>query len=255
MVSHKHKCIFIHISKCAGTTVEEAFGMTNQLDPVMGYGWNSEFKLHMQHATPKQLLASGLVTKPQWDSYYKFIIVRNPFARAYSDYPWVMLNTGVYGSFSNFLQKAGPFKARLNALNSDYMGDHLTLQYDYLHLDGNPIDYDCIIRMEDIQQGFTKVIKDLNLPANFFSQHSNVNNKKLPHYSFFYTRKRKSMVAWFYKKDLAYLDYNFVEKRKWTIAPFADLALLFGKQGKLNFRLKYPYLAYKWGRLKRKFAN
>ena len=26
MVSHKHKCIFIHIPKCAGTSIEEALG-------------------------------------------------------------------------------------------------------------------------------------------------------------------------------------------------------------------------------------
>ena len=27
MISHKHKCIFIHISKCAGTSIEYALGV------------------------------------------------------------------------------------------------------------------------------------------------------------------------------------------------------------------------------------
>lgn len=252
MVSHEHRCIFIHISKCAGTSVERAFGVTTPSDPKMGYGWNSEFKLHLQHATPKQMLETGLVTKQQWDTYYKFVIVRNPFARAYSDYPWVMLNTKVYGRFSQFLNASGPFKDRLNVLNNHYMGDHLLPQSDYLQLNGQPIAFDCVIRMENITMGFEQVIKELSLPADFFSTPSNVNNKKLPHYSYFYTPSRKRLVQQLYKKDLDFLEYSYTEKRPISLPFLTDFSMLLGKNGKLNFRLKYPYFAYKWGALKRK---
>ena len=29
MISHEHKCIFIHIPKCAGTSIESALGHLN----------------------------------------------------------------------------------------------------------------------------------------------------------------------------------------------------------------------------------
>ena len=79
MISHKYKCIFIHISKCAGSSIESAFGInlsnnthTNNLNL---YGWNEDNKLFLQHATPQELLDNKFISLNQWESYYKFIIV------------------------------------------------------------------------------------------------------------------------------------------------------------------------------------
>ena len=255
MVSHQHQCIFIHISKCAGTTVEEAFGVDTTGDATMGYGWNESLGIHLQHATPDELLASGLVTRAQWDSYYKFIVVRNPYARSYSDYAWVMLNGDVWGTFQDFIHAKAAFTDRMTKRTVDYMGEHLRPQSDYFLLAGEPVVYDQVIRLESAKTGFQTLCDALNLPRDFFKVSANVNKKKLPHYSWFYTAKRKKLVGLKYKQDLHDLEYHFDDQRPTPLNLLNDLLLIFSKNGKLKFRLKYPYLAHRWGNFKRRITG
>lgn len=113
MISHKHKCIFIHIPKCAGTSIESALG---HLDGHSGRGVQDHRSIRMlerpfinhniisskenfieflrrirhryrSHMNPRNALT---VTRQQYDSYFKFSFVRNPWARVYSWYKNVM---------------------------------------------------------------------------------------------------------------------------------------------------------------------
>jgi len=90
MISHKHKCIFVHIPKCGGQSVESCFmqdyGVPNRntrdcfdklnIDPWM-------------ENTPKEMLTSHwlLSEYPKLD-YFKFAIIRNPMDRAISFFKW-----------------------------------------------------------------------------------------------------------------------------------------------------------------------
>ena len=214
MISHKYKVIFIHIPKCAGTTVESSFGITPGVyKNKMLYGWNNDLKYHMQHMTPKQLLENNLITLEQWESYYKFTIVRNPYDRAYSDYYWFKDNsTEELGEFRDYINFIGKFnELHGNEKIDSYRGDHLYKQVDYLFIDDKPIQYDTIIRFESIGQGFNKVIKDLNLKEDFFNRWE-MPGKSKPYgynYRLFYDRKKMDMVYNKFKNDLDYLNYKF----------------------------------------------
>ena len=119
MISHKHKCIFIHIPKTAGTSIysffypEVSFHFENP-DYERLFGWCPKRKLHMQHATSKQLLETELITEEEWNTYYKFAFVRNPWDRAYSDYMWMQEFTNVKGSFNAYINREKVFKNILN---------------------------------------------------------------------------------------------------------------------------------------------
>ena len=61
MISHQHKIIFIHIPKCAGSSIKDYYFNSPQLDWKtpnydLLYGWCPKRKIHLQHATSKQLL-------------------------------------------------------------------------------------------------------------------------------------------------------------------------------------------------------
>ena len=63
MISHKHKCIFIHIPRCGGTSMEIS---------MVGRDW---FKVDR---TTKHLIASTAkkIYEPYWDDYFNFSFVR-----------------------------------------------------------------------------------------------------------------------------------------------------------------------------------
>lgn len=68
MISHQHKCIFIHIQRCAGTSIET---------------WLTGSNWWLHEARTKHLIASQArkIYASYWDEYFKFSIVRNPFSR------------------------------------------------------------------------------------------------------------------------------------------------------------------------------
>lgn len=217
MISHQHKCIFIHISKCAGTTVEAAFCPEGlypwKPDYEFLYGWCPQRRIFLQHATPRQLLETGLIKREIWDSYYKFIIVRNPWERTHSDYLWVMLDIKTYGTFTDFLRTEGKLGAAIMEPTLRYRGDHLTRQVDYLSLDGIPINYNRIVRFEALRSGLDEVARDLALPTEVFRDHRLKRSKSLGHYSHFYSNSRRALVDQKYGADASFLGYQFEDRR------------------------------------------
>ncbi len=71
MISHEHRCIFLHIPRTAGTSIEKW---------IVGTDWwkiEPETK-HLLASQAKRLYAE------YWDEYFKFSFVRNPVDRMYS---------------------------------------------------------------------------------------------------------------------------------------------------------------------------
>ena len=219
MISHKHKCIFIHIAKCAGTSIEHAFGVDvvnhNAEENEHLFGWDNRNKLWLQHATPQQLIDLGYINEDTWNTYYKFIVFRNSWDRAYSDYLWMQNVRNICDTFENFINKSGNFKKILNDQSSRlYAGDHLYLQKSYFFLNNHEIKYETVINFDTLQVGVDKVLKDLNLDCDFFSTHLNSSkSRKNIHYSKFYNYRKKKLIAERYKEDIDFFHFKFEDKR------------------------------------------
>lgn len=220
MISHKYKCIFIHIPKCAGTSIEHAFGVDVKNYNAEGneylFGWDDINKLWVQHATPQQLFDLNYISEDIWRTYYKFIVFRNSWDRAYSDYLWMDKLMKVRDTFFKFLNKEGTYRKILTDNSSkEYAGSHLELQKSYFFLNNKKIFYDTVIDFENLQDGLNKVIRDLNLNDNFFSIHLNRSiKKKGSHYSKFYNYRRKRLVLQKYKEDIDFFNFKFEDKKR-----------------------------------------
>lgn len=217
MISHKHKCIFIHIPKTAGTSINEFFhpGVKFKVahpDYERLFGWCPKRKLHMQHATSKQLVESELISEEQWNSYFKFTFIRNPWDRAYSDYLWIQSYAGISGSFNDYLNRTNEFAAVLNDnSNYNYLGDHVLNQTDFFDFKGiyRP---NFIGRFENFGTDIAKVLKNLSIDEKF-GLHKN-KSKRHNHYSNFYTKSRMKKVSDIYERDIALLEYSFEDRRE-----------------------------------------
>lgn len=217
MISHQHKCIFIHISKCAGSSIESAFGIdisdNTEKNNRNLFGWNSTRQFFLQHATPQELLDGNFITQEIWDSYFKFIIVRNPYSRALSDYLWVMQDLKIAGSFEEFLTMDAAFgKMKDKTEIANYRADHLTKQIDYFFINGDEIRYDFVLRFENLQGDLNAVSTQLGLPSGFFDKQINTSKKKYEHYSYFYSKAKRKLVENKYAADLQFLGYIFEDK-------------------------------------------
>ena len=93
MISHQHKVIFVHIPKTGGQSIEQMF-----LDDL-GLDWAGREPLllrpnvdpekgpqRLAHLYADEYVKYGYVTQEQFDSYLKFAVVRDPYARIVSEY-------------------------------------------------------------------------------------------------------------------------------------------------------------------------
>lgn len=218
MISHRHKCIFIHIPKAAGSSIEYYFKTKpfNWKEPNFEtlVGWDPKRKIHLQHATAKQLLELELISEDTWKEYFKFSFVRNPWSRAYSDYFWMINDTGIKDSFENFIQKKGDFKKVLSDdSRKEYRGDHLIPQTDFLFIDG-VIAVDYFGKQEHFNHDFDYVKKALNL-SHEMNFHEKKSSHKHSHYSKFYSPRTIQLIQEKYQNDIKNFSYTFDDKRSW----------------------------------------
>jgi hypothetical protein len=195
----EHHCIFVHIPKAAGMSVSRAlFG-------CLGGG-------HIDVRT-YQLIFAGR----EFDDYFKFTFVRNPWDRVYSAYHFLMrggLNEADRRWSARYLSPYRDFEDFvLRGLGRRRVHRHLHFkpQYKYLRgLHGNRPAVDFIGLFENLQEDFALVQQRL-----FGAQRQalgHVNRGRSPGgaaYLDHYTARMKEIVGRVYATDVALFGYRF----------------------------------------------
>jgi chondroitin 4-sulfotransferase 11 len=203
MISHEHKCIFIHIPKTGGMSIEQALGV----DLSKFHSPSTSIKI--KHGTPDDWLY------PQyWDKYFTFTFVRNPWARIVSSYCYIQNRSLRCDRFrgwklKRFFQRQESYS--INGFRS-FVKKWLPRDFKYYDLWFAPqlswlsADYDFIGRLENLQQDFNIVCDKIGIPR--FSP-SHINKTEHKHYIEYYDDETREIVAEKYAKDIEYFGYEF----------------------------------------------
>jgi hypothetical protein len=203
MVCHEKKCIFVHIPKTAGNSINRVFGVS----------WEDHKDLQRYHDE---------LPRETFESYFKFAVVRNPWDRLLSDYNYQRKKSREKASKLFVFTEGGSKRnfaewVELALTNPDFYeasrwgGDvseqinRWSPQIDWISVDGQPrVDY--IARIERLQDDFQAVCHQLNLPAVRVPHR----NRRLHwHYSHYYDRTTRDLVAKYYARDIEFFGYEF----------------------------------------------
>lgn len=215
------KILFIHITKAAGSSIEKALGLdVNRVEEaynkenLVHFFWKGGVKLEeVQHYTLDQLIRRQLVSLDVADSYFKFVIVRNPFDRCVSEwkYQTKMYKEKGWFAYKNKVLKNGSFEEYVKHLYFMYEKGvlnnraHDRQQYLYVYDGKGTSVVDFVGRFENILADWgiikTKTGLEVDLPCE--------NNGVREHYQVYYNKKTRAMVEKIYKKDLKLFDYSF----------------------------------------------
>ena len=165
MLSHHHKCIFIHIPKNAGQSIEHVF-LTE-----LGLSWENRAPLllrpnnkpalgppRLAHLRASDYVKCMYTPQDMFDAYTKFAFVRNPYSRMVSFYRYLKYNQ--YVDFPTFVKDY----LRQKVLEQDYW--FVGPQYEYLYSeDGKTCLVDFVGKFESLQSDFDKVCELMGAPA------------------------------------------------------------------------------------------
>jgi len=213
MISHQHKCIFIHIPKCAGSSIKEFLFRDQKFDWKIAdyehlYGWCPKRKIHLQHATSEQLIETNLISPKIWKEYFKFTVVRNPWDRAYSDYMWLQKDRKIKGSFKEYIFNLGAFENILiDNSTKEFRGDHKTPQTDFFDIKGT-YELDFIGRFESLYETINELKNTLLIPYEFKS-HVKKNKNRVKKYQYFYNNQKRKWIQEVYANDIHLLNYKY----------------------------------------------
>jgi len=227
VICHPFKCIFIHVPKTAGQSIEqffmdrlgldwnqdrEALLLQNNNDPALGTE-------KLAHLAASEYVGCGHVSQQVFSSYYKFGFVRNPWTRILSEYRY--RNYFHHHSFKDFV---------INKLPRPGFDDkyrHVMPQYELLYDAEGKLLVDFVGRFETLQQDFDRVCETIGIEGSTLP-HRNRSDKKsrdlkrrLKNILFmngenqhdslidFYDDETREAVAEYYRIDIETFGYQF----------------------------------------------
>lgn len=209
-ISHKHKCIFVHIPKTGGVSITTALGICgtqidrnrfdNTLNENILFGFNG--KIYYQHLLLREI--KKIVERYIFNSYFKFAFVRNPYSRIVSEYLYRkninqrFINTTFREFIINYLIPNNKKKLK------DDKDRHSKPQYKFITDNKGKIEVDFVGRFENIDEDFEMIKKILGLNVDLHILNKSGNQL----YEKYYDEETKKIVGRIYQKDFQIFGYD-----------------------------------------------
>ncbi len=195
MISHSLKCIFVHIPKCAGSSINQQLKLES-----LGFSGHAPASHHSEHK-----------------DYFSFTFVRNPYDRVASAYKyfqklkqghrWYKRNSIISDAanemdFNEFVNHIPDFMKLMKREEGSFESGIHFKPYNYF-LDSS---IDFLGKFENIQQDYAFILAKLKLPNANLRKVNSTNNLN---YRQLYIEDSKRVVYNIYQEDIKKYNYKF----------------------------------------------
>ncbi len=199
LVSDSHKLVFVHIQKTGGVTVH---GLLRERIPDLR-------NIVARHEFARR----GMAELDDWDEYFKFAFVRNPWDRLVSWYTMVTtfdkagneLWRYVHDNSSTFEEFIHNCTGEVKIRKGVYYSFAYN-QLDYVTDEHGNLLVDFIGQLENFDEDIQEVFRRIGLELETVPHHNRSGHR---HYSTFYTPETEMIVRERFKRDIEYFGYEF----------------------------------------------
>jgi hypothetical protein len=221
-INRERESLFIHIPRTGGTRVEQLLNMTFNGDApatkylmLFGYAPLGGKKYELQHLTYKEIIKHKLISRKEFNSFFKFSFVRNPYDRLVSTYFYI--GHKYFNSFKDFVRfiyegggEPDRFPSRWAKLNGfKWFLEHPLArpQFDFIYNRNNRLIVDFLGKFENYVHDLSFILEELgeSPPKSLLNQKVNATDHKA--YKSYYNKKTKDMARSIYFKDFEAFDY------------------------------------------------
>jgi len=209
-IDSNYQFLFIHIPKCAGTSIESFFGYDYDNNKYI----ESDFKIgHPKHMTLNEY--SSVLSKKLLDNIFKFTIIRNPFDLVLSQYYYGLYNEKTFWNGKN------DYEYKKNITFNDYIifiqnnkrndiKERLSTNVYSLdeYIISDNVELDFIGRYENLNEDIKKIYSCLDIEYKElpFENKSKINKLN---YKDYYNNQTKDLVYKIFKDELKKYNYEF----------------------------------------------
>ncbi len=216
MISYPHRCIFIHIPKNGGASIERLIWSEKERTvDNLWMGMISSQRNKYQTGALQHLFARNVmkeVGEDVYNDYFTFSMVRNPWDRVVSQYIYLFKRPSLQAFLGADHKTSFPEYLELIARKPHV---HWQPQYLFLTDDAGSSIVDYIGRFEDfetsIKEMMIRICGEPKRPNGDPLNIPHVNKSKRVGYWMYYDDETRNAVAELYKEDILRYEYTFNE--------------------------------------------
>lgn len=206
MISREHECIFVHIPKCGGSSIEEMLWPPPRGEGELWGGFVDRYHNKYQTGGLQHLMAWQIRMEagPEvFRRYYKFSMVRNPWDKVVSQFL--------------FMRRRPDLRDYLGMALSDPLEKYLELIAKRVHVQweeqhkflcdeqGTPL-VDFVGRFERFEEDVRKALEELDVT---FEAVPHLRKSERRPYREYYSYRTRKMVANIYHRDIELFEYQY----------------------------------------------
>lgn len=192
----EHECIFLHIPKTGGVSV--SYGLFGNIGGI--------------HRNIRRY--QRIFPQSEFERFFKFTVVRNPWDRLVSAYTYLMGGGGGDKENRRFVETHvrpfadfDTFVRGWVTLENVRLKDHFRPQTDFMRGRGGHYPLDYVARFEQLADEFTVITKQIGIEADL--PHMNKTSSRRRDYRSYYSDSSAEIVANVYQTDIMQLGYRF----------------------------------------------